>query len=177
MPKTKSAAKRNGNPEKVLLLISLSVLTADQLLKFAILAASDAGKLPFELLPGILKLDYVTNTGIAFGLFQGNNAILVIVSMIAAAFLFFYGRRARIESEAIAVAAMLGGTAGNLVDRVLRGAVVDYVAVRGIPTFNLADAALTAGVALIIAGLIMNSGLLKRKLKQFSPYQKKNQDN
>ena len=151
--------------KKFFFLISLSVVIADQLLKLAVLAVSDAGKLPFELLPGIFKIEYVTNTGIAFGLFQGNNAVLTIVSLIAVAFLFFYGIRAKAESDALAAAIMLGGTAGNLIDRLLRGGVVDYVTVRGIPTFNLADSALTIGVALIITGLITNSGLLKKKGK------------
>ena len=152
--------------KKFFFLISLPVVIVDQLLKIAVLAVSDAGKLPFELLPGILKIEYVTNTGIAFGLFQGNNAVLAIVSLIAVAFLFFYGIRAKSESDALAAAIMLGGTAGNFIDRLLRGSVVDYVTIRGIPTFNLADAALTIGVALIITGLITNSGLLKKKWKK-----------
>ena len=158
MVKTKSAAERNGKiRKKSFFLIGLSVTLADQLLKLAVLSASGAGKLPFELLPGILKINYVTNTGIAFGFFQGNNLIMAFISLIAAAFLAVYGSRIKTESGMLAAAVMLGGTVGNLIDRILRGAVVDYVAVKGIPTFNLADAALTAGAALIIAGFITDN--------------------
>ena len=148
--------------KKFFFVIALSVMLADQFLKLAVLSASASGKLPFEFLPGILKIHYVTNTGIVFGLLQGNNAVMALFSLIAAVFLVFYGSRIKAESDVLAVALMLGGTAGNLIDRVLRGGVVDYLAVRGIPTFNLADAALTVGAALIIARLI-DYNVLKKK--------------
>ncbi len=110
--------------------------------------------LPLSVIPGFLAVSYASNTGIAFGALQGNNAALIVVSVAIAALIMRYRNKLETGLEAAAGALVLGGTLGNLADRVFRGAVVDYVTVKGLPTFNIADASLTLGAALIITAYL-----------------------
>ncbi len=99
-------------------------------------------------------MPHVTNTGIALGFLQGNNFFFGVISFAVAALIICLRKKASESLEAAAMALILGGTISNLIDRAFRGAVIDYIAIRGFPTFNIADAALTAGAALVIASFI-----------------------
>ncbi len=90
----------------------------------------------------------------ALGFFQGSNLLLGVVSAAVAALIILYRNRAKEAGEKAAMALILGGTLSNLLDRIFRGAVMDYITIKGFPAFNLADAALTAGAALIIAAYL-----------------------
>lgn len=100
-------------------------------------------------------MQHVRNTGITLGFLQGNNFLLGAISAAVAALIISLRKKASESVEAAAMALVLGGTLSNLIDRVFRGAVIDYIAIRGFPTFNIADAALTAGAALIITLFII----------------------
>ncbi len=126
----------------------------DQLTK-AWAEARLAGRAPIDLIPGIVSLDYTTNSGGAFGL--GKSApwlfalatIVVSVLIVAASF-----RLARMPM-AISLGLILGGALGNLTDRALNGAgltghVTDFIDLHVWPVFNLADSAIVTG-ALILA--------------------------
>ncbi|MAG16269.1 signal peptidase II [Candidatus Woesearchaeota archaeon] len=117
-----------------------AVIITDQIIKLAVTS---------------LKIPYLQNTGIAFGLLKGNNLLLSAVSAIVAISIIVYHKKLETDLEKIAVSLILGGTLSNLIDRLLRGAVLDYIQVPFIPTFNIADAALTAGAALIITGYLI----------------------
>ncbi len=127
---------------KKFFLAAFAIIVLDQIIKF--LAAE-----------GILGLPKISNTGIAFGFFQGNNLLLGVISAAVSVLVIFMIGRAGGSIEAAAMALILGGTLSNLMDRIFRGAVIDYISIKGIPTFNLADAALTGGAALIITLLIV----------------------
>jgi signal peptidase II len=118
-----------------------------------------AGRPPLEVIPGVLQLNFTTNSGGAFSiggsapwLFAG--ATLVVVALIVAA-------SARLTRPAIAVGLglVLGGALGNLTDRIvrgggLRGRVVDFIDLHVWPVFNLADSAIVVGaVVLLFASL------------------------
>ncbi len=105
----------------------------------------------------LFSLTYVTNTGIAFGLFQGMGDILLIVVFIAigAIFLFYRHLPAGPISLHVALGLQMGGALGNLVDRLTRGAVVDFIdlnfwPLHHWPIFNLADTSIVAGVVLLL---------------------------
>lgn len=134
------------------LLPAAAVLLADQILKAVVLAYQH--KLPLSAIPGIFRISYAENTGIAFGLFQGGNLIFIFLGVAVILLILKYGSRLEGGAERLAVSLILGGAAGNVFDRIFRGHVVDYVSVSGIPAFNLADAALTAGAALAIAAYL-----------------------
>jgi signal peptidase II len=118
-----------------------------------------------ELIPGLLNLTRVHNTGAAFGLLNAadlpmKSVLLGIVAAAALAGLAFYA--ASLPSEhrltRLGLACIIGGAAGNLIDRITSGYVVDFVDFywRGwhFWAFNVADAAITVGVGLMILDLL-----------------------
>lgn len=112
------------------------------------------------LVGGWLDLTYTLNPGAAFSLFATTppafrSIFFIALSIIATGVLIFMmARKATTMSYSIAYAMILGGTIGNLIDRVARGLVTDFIyfhhASFSYPVFNLADSAITAGVALIL---------------------------
>ncbi len=124
--------------------------------------ADQAGKLaaaralsPGESIPVIRNVFHITivhNTGAVFGLFRGMNFLLVLSSSLFLVFLFYYYSRLEKEYPGFYIPAGLiaGGAAGNLIDRLRFGYVIDFLDFRVWPVFNIADAAITAGVGLFI---------------------------
>jgi signal peptidase II len=116
-----------------------------------------------ELWPGVVHLSHVLNHGAAWGAFEGQRWMLVIVSLGVAGAVIYYMRRI-VERGLLATVAMgfiLGGAVGNLIDRAFLGAVTDMIdcdtpwrIVREFPVFNLADSALTLGVFLLAVYLM-----------------------
>jgi signal peptidase II len=124
-----------------------------------------------SLLGGKLLLRYQTNSGIAFGLFQRSlspykrPALIAYASLVTVALAGFLGRRlwrrgARADClMPLGLVALLAGAAGNLRDRIVRGAVIDFIDLQlpgGVswPAFNLADVYLSIGLALCLIALL-----------------------
>ncbi len=116
-----------------------------------------------ELIPDLFSLTYITNSGAAFGFLNGDHGdwrriFFISVSVIALIAMAFFIRQLKEEGKifVIAVAMIAGGAAGNLIDRVRTGAVVDfldfYIKGHHWPAFNVADSAITVGVTLFIIG-------------------------
>lgn len=109
---------------------------------------------PVRIVDELVQLTYTRNSGIAFGLLAGRNFPLYVFSIVAAvAVIVLFVRHARLSVvRHLSLALILGGAVGNLIDRVTTGEVVDFIllAWRGheFPVFNLADVAVTTGVAL-----------------------------
>ena len=131
--------------------IAILIYVADQATKLLIVT----NLRPYESIPdsGLLRLTYVTNSGSAFGLLQGQTMFLILISIIGVMGVLFYYRANGRESALLrySLALLLGGALGNLTDRLIRGAVVDFISVQlwsdlYFPTFNVADSALTVGL-------------------------------
>ena len=125
------------------------VLALDQLTKFIVLQT-----LPWhQSWPccGFFRFTHVHNTGSAFGLFQDQNLILLAVSLVGiVALALIYGAQERPGWRMRAsIALMLGGAAGNLVDRIVLGHVTDFIDIGPWPVFNLADSAIVTGLVLL----------------------------
>jgi len=140
-------------------LIALLVLAADQLSKLYIRAHFQ----PYAMLPIIpnwLDLTYTLNPGAAFSLFATMPAQfrrVFFVALSAGAMVVLMGllvRRSTSPASGVAFALILGGTVGNLIDRLVRGTVIDFIyfhhASFSYPVFNIADSAITFGVGVII---------------------------
>jgi signal peptidase II len=101
----------------------------------------------------------VKNTGTAFGLFQGNNKLLLMTSY-AILLLVLYGARGLCERggawAVLGVALIMGGAVGNIIDRHLYGQVIDFLDFRVWPVFNVADSAITVGAVCTAIGLLLN---------------------
>ena len=91
----------------------------------------------------------VRNTGMAFGMFQGNSTVILIVSILLLIACFFLLRKSRLSGLApIALSMIAGGAAGNMIDRMLYGYVIDMFPFFGWFVFNAADAGVVAGAVL-----------------------------
>ncbi len=139
------------------IILSLVVAGADQLVKYIVLeniSLTDT----VEVIPKILQFVYVKNTGAAFSLLSGKTYILSIVSLAVCIFLIWYLIKKRPSSRLLLVSLglILGGAVGNMIDRMFRNFVVDYIEVLFVqfPVFNLADVAITVGAALLMIYVI-----------------------
>lgn len=139
------------------LLVALVTLVADQATKTLVIAW--AGQWPQPLHPVAPFLDFVAlwNYGISYGLFpQGETGRWVLVAIKVAAALLFtvWLSRARGRLEAFGLGLLIGGAIGNAVDRVVYGAVFDFVSLHAFGyrwyVFNVADVAVVVGVGLLL---------------------------
>lgn len=136
--------------------VALVVLALDQASKWAVLARLAPGR-PVEVLP-FFNLVLVWNRGVSFGLFAGLGAaapwLLAAVALAIGGFLVWWFRREQGGLARFAIALVLGGALGNVLDRVRFGAVVDFLdfhlAGWHWPAFNLADTAVVCGAALLV---------------------------
>jgi len=132
--------------------IALLVVFLDQLTKFLIKQNLKLNQ-SVPIIKNILHLTYVTNTGSAFGLFKGMNPIFMIFSIAVIIGIFYYLRKKIKENEKalqFSAGLLLGGTIGNLIDRLMYGSVIDFIDFRIWPMFNIADSAVTISVILLI---------------------------
>ena len=135
--------------------IALLVLAADQAVKYLACRL----RATFTLIPGVLAFTYAENTGMAFSLLSGRSWLLGLISAAVIVLGLLALRRYRLGPlPSVAAMLMLGGAAGNMIDRLLLGYVVDMfeVLLFRFAIFNVADAALTVGCVLMAASLLFN---------------------
>ncbi len=139
------------------------LVVLDQITKFVIQGALVQGQ-SIDVLPPVVTLVLAYNSGAAFSFLASGSGwqryFFVVVALIASALIVYMMTRHRSDRFlCFALALVLGGAVGNLIDRVLAGAVVDFVLVRWPggpalldpwPAFNLADSCITIGAALLI---------------------------
>ena len=137
-------------------LVAALIIAFDQATKFLVLAFLLPGQ-SIALIQNVLYLTYVRNTGAAFGILPGNNALLIAVAAFAALFIIYAIWRLPKERTyyRLGLALILGGSAGNILDRVYRGYVVDMIDFRFFPVFNVADIMINVGMAIVIAGYLL----------------------
>ena len=130
--------------------LALAVFVLDQGLKSVVEASIRAGE-SIPVIPGFLSITHVRNDGAAFGILGGSQLLLLVGSVVAVGvvlWMLFAGQRSRLAT--LACGLILGGAAGNLLDRLTNGEVTDYVHFSFWYVFNAADAAITVGVALLL---------------------------
>jgi signal peptidase II len=111
-----------------------------------------ADRPPIDLIPGVVRLRYTTNTGGAFGLFGGHAWLFFLATVVVCMVIVWASTRLDTAATAIGLGLILGGALGNLTDRLVRGhrGVVDFIDFRVWPVFNAADSAIVIG-ALVVA--------------------------
>ncbi len=157
MPKLRLPPNRRR--DLVFTAIALLVVAADQLSKWWIVSNLALGETLVDY--GFFRIIRVQNTGAAFGIFQGHPLVFTIIDFVGiAVFLFmvlFMSRRWPFLDRMwvrSGIGLVLGGTVGNLVDRLRVGHVTDFLDVKIWPTFNVADSAITVGVIILIFCII-----------------------
>ena len=148
-------------------LTALLIVAADQLSKIWIRTNLVVGQSLPEV--GFPRLTHVNNTGAAFGLFHGQTFPLTIISFIGVAVLllyafFFYRRFPWLDNWFIwtGLSLVLGGTVGNLIDRIRLGHVTDFINFGFWPAFNIADSAIVVGVIIFAYSLLSLARAEKR---------------
>jgi signal peptidase II len=141
-----------------------AIVVVDQITK-AIVDRTMALHHSIPLVDGLFNLTYVRNTGAAFGIFAGSHEVfrrpfLIGVSIVAIGFILVMFKRLREDATglAVALAFILGGAIGNLIDRIVYGEVIDFLDVYWSnyhwPAFNIADSFITIGVTITLFYLI-----------------------
>lgn len=144
------------------------IIILDQLIKGLII--SKLYNNTIVLIPKILNLTYVENTGAAFGIGSSSTAMFIIVNAIIIGLIIYFIHSKKGEISKIILFALhliLAGGIGNLIDRIFKGFVVDYIDINPIfkfPVFNLADICITIGCTIIVIYLITNIIKERRKL-------------
>ncbi|MFC1902267.1 signal peptidase II [Chloroflexota bacterium] len=142
--------------------IGLLVILADQISKEWIRSNLGIGQILFDL--GFFRIVHVYNTGAAFGIFKGHSLTLTIVAatgVVVILFLVFLlrSRWSLLDSMVVrsGIGLVIGGTVGNLIDRLRLGHVTDFIDFKVWPAFNIADSAVTIGVIIVAYCLICSA--------------------
>jgi signal peptidase II len=131
--------------------IALLVLLADQAAKLLVVRLMTLGQ-SIPVIRDVFYLTYVHNPGGAFGILAYRTWFFVVVALAVTALILVFFRRIRPVNSwlTVALAMQLGGTLGNLLDRLRQGYVIDFLDFRFWPVFNLADTSIVVGVFLLL---------------------------
>lgn len=137
-----------------ILIISVILVFIDQIIKYIVDVYMTLNS-SINIINGFFRLTYVRNTGAAFSLFENKQLFLIIITLIALFFMFYFLKNKLFKkSETIIYSLIISGVLANLVDRIFRGYVIDYLDFTIIkydfPIFNLADIMIVLGCILLI---------------------------
>ena len=141
--------------KKKLLLFSLLCILIDQISKLLIVNSYDVND-GFSVIDGFFSITYIKNTGAAWGLFSNGTIILSLISIV---FLFFmikyiYEMKKISYLNIVSYGMLIGGIIGNLIDRLIRNYVVDFLNFNifgyDFPVFNIADSFIVISIILIV---------------------------
>lgn len=144
----------------LLVAVAAGIFIADQTTKAVVISGIGLNE-RVPVVGDLVQIWHVQNRGAAFSLFQGGWLLFLAVTVLALGMIVYFHRQFRGRSPWLQVllGVILGGTAGNLVDRVRFGYVTDFVSV-GVgelrwPTFNVADSSIVVGIGLLVAYLVL----------------------
>ena len=114
-----------------------------------------------DIIPDFFSIQYIENTGTIFGLLKNSNYLFAILSFIVCIIIALYMKKKVTKKtfEEKVLMLVLAGGIGNIIDRIARGFVVDFIAVKYIGVFNFSDIYIVVGVILLIINLIKNKNL------------------
>jgi signal peptidase II len=137
-------------------LVALAALAADRIVKIMAVRGMTPGE-STDVIAGVFNITLVHNTGAAFGVFKGGTLVFSIFSAFVIAFITAYLVMNRIKGRMLAVSLglILGGAAGNLIDRVWLGYVIDMFDFRVWPVFNVADSCITVGTIILAFNILL----------------------
>jgi signal peptidase II len=140
-----------------LLAVALPIVVLDQITKAVVRANLAIGEMwaPWDWLLPYARIYHVKNTGAAFGMLQSFGGVFMVLSVAVAVAILYYFPQVPKEDWPLRLAMGLqfGGALGNLIDRLTIGWVTDFVSVGSFPVFNVADACISIGVAVLLVGV------------------------
>ena len=150
-------------------MIAVLIVGLDQWTKWLVRVDIPAGGtwLPDSLawLSPYARIVHWYNTGAAFGIFkEGGMVFTVLAFIVIGAILYYYPQVERSDWPLrLAMSMQFGGAIGNLIDRLRIGHVTDFISVGAFPVFNIADASITVGCAVLLVGVWLNERAQKKK--------------
>jgi len=110
---------------------------------------------PWPWLTPYARIVHLSNTGVAFGMFQGLGGIFTILAIIVSAAIIYYYPRVPAQDWTLrlALGLQLSGAVGNLIDRITQGFVTDFISIGNFAVFNVADSCITVGVGILVLGV------------------------
>lgn len=151
---------------KPFIIIVLMIVLIDQVSKYIISSKMVLGS-NIEVIPNFFSLYYTHNNGAAFSILQGHIFLFYIVSVIGLGILLYIYKQATGNVTRIAVAFVIGGLIGNLIDRIIYQKVIDFLsftfASYDFAIFNLADTFITVGVIILLVDVLF---LERRRAKR-----------
>lgn len=163
--KTKKSERLLKNREGIYSVAAI-LLIFDQLIKLLVRSKVSLME-EISVIPGFFSIYHLENTGGAFSIFSGATIVLIVLSVLVLAFIHCYviTDEKMTKWRIFGLGIVIGGIVGNLVDRLLYGAVVDYLSFNifgyEFPVFNLADVGITIGF------LILAINILRRDVNEF----------
>ena len=148
--------------KKFIYSISFVVLLLDQLIKIIVMNNMSLHQ-EIAIIPNFFSLYYITNTGAAFSILGNQTLLLIIISAFILILIKEYIKREKdfTNISILSLGMIIGGTLGNLFDRILHKSVIDYLAfdifTYSFPVFNLADIAITVGAGLLLLSYILEN--------------------
>lgn len=154
----------NMGKYKILVIISFLVIVFDQISK-AIIVKFITPYTSKTIIPGVFNITHIYNPGGAFGFMAGQSILVrtilfLVVSTIAIGFIFYFYKNTPPTHPVLAsgFALIFGGAIGNMIDRIRLGTVVDFLDfyIEGLhwPAFNIADSAISVGMAIFLFHLV-----------------------
>lgn len=148
--------------KKFIYSISFVVLLLDQLIKIIVTNNMSLHQ-EITVIPNFFSLYYIKNTGAAFSILGNQTLLLIVISAFILILIKEYIKKEKdfTKLSIISLGMIIGGTLGNLFDRILHKSVIDYLAFDifkySFPVFNLADIAITVGAALLLLSYILEN--------------------
>ncbi|MBU0478969.1 signal peptidase II [bacterium] len=151
---------------------AISIFLIDQIIKFYILKHLYLGQ-EISIIKNIFSISFVTNKGIAFGLFSNSNFpfILISIAVLVCMTLVFISfnkdaisKRARVWTR-IAYGLILGGAFSNMLDRIRIGEVIDFLDFHIWPVFNIGDSAICVGAGIFVLNILKHKTQNKKDIK------------
>jgi len=130
---------------KKMYIISILVFLFDRITKLLVVNFIDKD---ISIIKNIFYLTYVKNDGAAFSILETQRILLIVLSILALAFLIYYITKK--DKNGIGYFFLVGGILGNLIDRIFLGYVIDFIGISSFPIFNIADIFIVLGAIFVI---------------------------
>lgn len=152
------------------IIISIILLCIDQISKLLVvnlLTKTDS----ITIIKNFFYLTYINNDGAAFSILVGKRIFLILIAVLVIVMLISYIKKNNIQNklELVSISLIIGGSLGNLMDRVIRGYVIDFLDFKifnyNFPIFNLADTFIVIGVILLLLKKIRKENNLDSRNK------------
>ncbi|MBC8390102.1 MAG: signal peptidase II [Actinobacteria bacterium] len=138
-------------------LSSIIIIVIDQVTKYMVNT-----KIPLnssvEIIPNIIFISHIKNSGAAFGIFQNRTNVFIVISIIAIILIIILKIKLNLDSifYNISLGFILGGAIGNLIDRIVFREVIDFIHLRYFAVFNVADSFICIGFGIVIILILKN---------------------